>query len=176
MDRNDLQGLSVYAAKELTQAMLSQMERIDKLAKMSKAPTTTVTKAKSFVSKAGKSTAKRTKAGKVAHSNIRTEVNANAFSNAAQAQKDNAPLPLLAAFADALCRSLAKTLHDDYAAEKLRQIAQAVSNISLEEDRSAVRRVQFELGEIAKRAEGWNKRITPSNEKVVPLKQLEDRA
>jgi hypothetical protein len=176
MDRSDLAGLSVAAARELTQAMLSQMERIDKLAKVSQSPAESVKKAKGFVSKAGKSTAKRAKKGEVSTKSIRTEVNANAFTNAAKARKGNAPLPLLKAFADALCRSLSKILHDDYAAEKLDQVAKAVAQISLEEDRAAVRRVQFELVEVRKRADRWHTRITPVNEKLVPLKQLEDRA
>ena len=174
LNRSDLNGLSIKAARELTQAMLSQMERIDKMAKVSKAPATSVQKAKGYVSTAGKSAAKRTKAGEVATTNIRTEVNANAFGNAAKARKGNTPVPLLAAFADALCRSLTKTLNDDYASEKLEQIAKAVSQITMEEDHAAIRRVQFELVEVGKRADRWNKRITPSREKVVSLKQVED--
>ena len=176
MDRKDLAGLSVSSARELTQAMLSQMERIDKMARITKAPAASVEKAKGYVSKAGKVTAKRTKQGQVATRNIRTEVNSNAFTNAANARKANAALPLLKAFADALCKSLTKTLNDDYAAEKLGQIAKAVAQITLEEDRAAVRRVQFELVEVRKRADRWHTRITPVNEKLVPLKQLEDRA
>lgn len=175
LNRKDLRGLSVSAARELTQSLISQMERIDKMAKLSNAPAASVQKAKGFVASAGKVTAERTRKGEVATKSIRMEVNANAFNNAAKARKGNTPMPLLSAFADALCRSLTKVLQDDYASEKLQQIANAVAQITLEEDRAAVRRVQFELVEVRKRADRWNNRITPSGSKLVPLK-LEDRA
>lgn len=175
LDRKDLIGLNVKTARELTGALVSQMKLVDNMAKISKAPATSVTKAKGFVAKAGKVAAERSRRGEVSTKGIRMEVSSNAFSELAKARKSETQLPLLTAFADALCRSLAKTLHDDYAAEKLSQIARAVASIVMEEDHAAVRRVQFELEEVAKRATKWGKRITPNREKVVSLTKLEDK-
>ena len=176
LNRNDLRGLTINAARELTQSVLSQMDRIDKMASLTKNATpTSVKQAKGFVAAAGKATANRVRAGQVSHRGIRGEVAANAFTKAVERHKADAPLPLLSAFADAVCRSLSKTLVDDYAAEKLQQIAKAIVQITLEADFAAIRRVQFELQEISKRAGTWERRITPSKEKIVSLKQLEDK-
>jgi hypothetical protein len=170
LDRNDLRGLSTHAAKELTQAMVSQMDRIDKLAKVSKAPAESAKKAKKHVSKAGKVTAKRVREGTVAKNAIRAEVGANAFTSAAEAAKGDAPLPLFGAFADALCRSIGKILVEGYTAEKLVQVYHALNSITLEDDRVAVRRVQFELEELTKRSAMWARRMAPSGEKLVAIK------
>jgi hypothetical protein len=76
---------------------------------------------------------------------------------------------LLAAFADSLCRTLGKMLSDDYANEKLTQIYTALGNVTLEADHAALRKVQFELGELAKRSGLWINRITPPSKKFVSI-------
>jgi ParB-like nuclease domain len=176
LERRDLRGLSTHAARELTGAMLSQMKLVENMGKLTKADSKSVAHGKKFVSTAGKHAAEKVRKGITPTSGIRMEVHANTFTSAAkQAKEDSRQLPLLGAFAEALRRHLAKILNDDYAAEKLAQIHKAIGQITLEEDHASVRGVQFELGEVVKRAERWSKRITPSREKVVSLKQLEDK-
>lgn len=163
LNRDDLRGLSVRSALQLTQAMVAQMDQVDNLATMAgtKASAKHVEKAKGFVSNAGKVTATRLREGTVSTANIRSEVNYNAFQNAAKTAKSNMPLPILKAFAHSLCASINKMLTVDSSGDKLVEVRKALSMITLDEDREAIRRIQFELDELAKRSTRWSKRIEP---------------
>ena len=178
LNRDDLRGLATFSARELTRAMLKQMKQVDDHAYISKAPAKSVAKAKSFVAKAGKITAKNVREGKVATKHISIEVHSNAYADAAKAHKaGNAPLPQFKVFADTLVLSIRKMIAEDASYDKLVLIAKVLGEAAPihEDDHLAVLRIQNELEELGKRANRWAKKMTPATgtANVVPLKQLE---
>ena len=82
------------------------------------------------------------------------------------------PSPLFAVFARDVANNLERTLATDGNAEKLARIEEVLSQLSLQEDWEALRRLDLELMNLSLRSESWRNRLKPSQEKVVQLKRL----
>jgi ParB/RepB/Spo0J family partition protein len=170
----DLEGLSVSGAQQVVERVLSRIEMIERLGKKGGRPTEEMDTHKRQVADAGRSVAKDYREGKVANREIKPEIDYRAVKEAAKADK---PSPLFAPFAKEVAESIHKMLVDDRAAAKLADIEQALPIMTLEEDRLALRRIDFALAEHEETTGKWRKRLAVKGQKVVPFKLLskEDR-
>jgi ParB/Sulfiredoxin domain len=168
--RDDLRDMSVKAAKEIVERAQSRMEQLERLGKKTERPAREIETAKRQVGKGAKKTANEYRKGNVAARDLRGRVDTNAYA----ASRDVKPSPLFALFARSLADSIHKLLVDDSAAEKLEQIANAIPRMSLDEDKAALRRIDFALAEHEITTGNWRKRLAPKG-RVLPFKLLKDQ-
>jgi hypothetical protein len=166
--REDLRDLSVKSAREIVARSSARIAEIDKLAKVTQRPAEEVKAAKELVGKAAVTTAGKVRDGSVAQRDLRSQVDVEAMRHARQDKVK--PSPLFAVFAKGLSDSLEKMLQHDAAADRLTEIANAVGMVTMDEDREVLRRVDFNLGEVAARAVKWQKKLIPAEKKIVSLK------
>lgn len=167
--REDLSGMPVYAAKEITERAQSRMEQLEKLGKQTERPAREIETAKRQVGKGAKQTAKDYRKGDVAKNDLRGRVDANTWD----ASRSAKPSPLFALFARSLADGIHKLLVNDSAATKLEQIADALPKMTMDEDKAALRRIDFALAEHEITTGGWRKKLAPRG-RVVPFKLLKD--
>jgi ParB-like chromosome segregation protein Spo0J len=170
IDRNDLRGLSVFAAKEILQRTNARIEQTKAFAEKTQRPAHEVEQATDAIAKAAKITARQVRDGEVTQKELRAKVDENAYRVAVESKVKESPL--FAAFGNNLVASLEKMLKDDAAAEKLQNVVDALPVIRQEQDREVVRSIEYWLGEVALRAQSWQKKTIPTDEKVVVLKSI----
>ena len=157
INRVDLSGLGVHQALRIVDRAASRMGQLDKAGKDFNRPKKEIETAKKQVAKAAVITAENARKGKVATSELRGEVDVQAHKVAARSKTKQSPL--FGVFGKALADGIEKMLHTDSAATKLQNIVDALNNLTMEEDAATVRRVDFQLGELSKRADAWQKRL-----------------
>lgn len=172
MAREQFTELTVHSARELAENTWARMERIDKGAAISKTPLKEVKAAKEFVGKAAAHVARQVRSGDIAPRDIRGHVGMATFNLAAKANKVG---PIFRDFCNEVADSLRRTINNDADGEKLLKIEEALSQISILEDWQALRRLQMELVNLGERSERWHNRLTPTKEKVVQLRALENK-
>lgn len=171
----DLEGLSVTAAGQVVDRVLSRHEMIDKLGKMGGRPAKEIETHKRQVTDAGRSVARDYKEGNVANRNIKTEIDYRAVKDATKEQKAT---PIFAMFAREVADRIHKMMVDDWVAERLIEVEKALPLMSMEEDKLALRRIDFALAEHEETTGKWRHRlVAEKGKKVVPFKLLksEDR-
>jgi ParB/RepB/Spo0J family partition protein len=166
LDREDLRGMSVRSAREIVERTQARIEQLDKIGKETRRPAKEIEAAKEQVGKGAQETARQQRAGQLAHKDLRGQVDVNAYQFAKQSEKIG---PLLSVFAKGLADSLAKLLKDDIAAQKLTQIHEALGDVTLDEDKQIIARLDFELAGIGTRSHMWQRRLTLPSTKVVNL-------
>ena len=166
LERKDLDGVSVRTARDIVGRALSRIDSITKMAKLSGATAKDVEHAKALVGKGVKATVYEAKKGTVPASQIASRVDVNTM-RAAGRSKEKAT-PLFEAFGHKLAQDLRKVLESDGAADKLNEIAKALKHVTDEGDKVILRRIDYELGELAGRATRWRKRLTPNNVQSFP--------
>lgn len=166
LERSDLADLSVNVARDIVERALSRMESIDRQGKLAGAQAKDIVRAKSFVSKGVKATAGEVREGKIAKSQIRSSVDMNTL-RAADRNKEKAPL-LFVAFGYKLAESINRTLASDNDAEKLAEIVKVLDYVIDESDKTILRQIDFELGELSVRATTWRKRLAADKVKPFP--------
>lgn len=169
--RADFIDQTVKSALQMAERAWSRIEQIEKLGKESQRPRGEIEQAKQRYGQSVSETARQVRSESVANRDIRSRVDFNAAARTA----GDAPSPLFVVFANAVADNLRRTLQNDSDADKLVEIERVLSQIGLLEDWEALRRLDVELFNLARRAEGWQKRLIPSQEKVVQLKRLESR-
>jgi len=97
---------------------------------------------------------------------LRGQVDVNAYRHAREAKKQS---PLFAKFAKDASESVAKFLDSDKLAEKLSEIQKNLGMLSLDDDKQALKRLDYELEALGERAGIWRKRLTPNGKKVTHL-------
>ena len=167
--RADLTGLAVFAAKEIVERAQSRMEQLERLGKQTSRPAREIETAKKQVGKGAQRTATEYRKGNVANRDLRGRVDVNAY----RAAKDTKASPLFAMFARSLADAIHKMLAEDSTAEKLEQIAKTIPKMTLDEDRAALRRIDFALAEHEIKTADWRKRLAPRG-RVIPFKLLKD--
>jgi hypothetical protein len=169
LSRETFADLNVTQARNIAQSTLARMEQIEKIAAGSARPRREIENAKQKYGQAATETAQQVRSGSVVHRDIRSRVDFNAAARTAGER----PSPLFAVFANAVADNLRRTLQTDSDAQKLTEIEKVLHNLSLLEDWEAYRRLDVELLNLSKRAEGWHKRLIPPQEKIVQFKALE---
>ena len=170
MVRSDLEGLSVKSAKEIVTRAQSRMEQISKMAAQTQRPAKEVEHAKQMVAKGAKATAGQVQRGEIAQKDLRAKVDVNAYKAAAESKAK--PSPLFAVFGASVANSIDGMLKSDGAAQRLEEIVKVVNSVTMSEDFDVLRKIDFYLGEVSIRAQGWQKRLIPSEKKVTPLKSI----
>lgn len=173
MQQADFEGLSVKAAEELAERVISRVEMIERLGEKGGRPAREIAADKRHVANAARSVARDYREGTIAKSNIRQEIDYRAVKTATEKQKAS---PLFAAFAKEVADSIHRMLVDDRAAEKLTEMERALHLVTLEEDRLALRRIDFALAEHELTTGKWRTRLTPKGETVVPFSLLKREA
>lgn len=172
LSRDDLQGLSVKAAKEIVERAQSRIEIIEKASEEIGRPKKEREQAKDSIAKAAKKTAQQARDGEVAQRDLRGKVDINAWEAAnASKVKDS---PLFAIFGKALCDSLNKMLKTDTNAEKLKQVSAAINKVSLRDDLEILDQLRLELSWLKERVSDWETRLIPTEKKVSPFKTVEN--
>jgi len=167
--RHDFIDLSVRTAKDLTERAFSRIAQIEKVGRESGRSRLEIERTKEKYGQSVVETAAQFRTGKLLQRDIRSRVDFNAMART----RGEAPSPLFAVFANAVADNLKRTLNTDSDSDKLAEIEIVLGQISLLEDWEALRRLDVELINLARRAEGWQKRLIPSKEKVVQLQRLE---
>jgi ParB-like chromosome segregation protein Spo0J len=170
MVRSDLEGLSVRAAKEIVTRAQSRMEQISKMAAQTQRPAKEVEHAKQMVAKGAKATAGQVQRGEIAQKDLRAKVDVNTYKAAAETKAK--PSPLFAVFGASVANSIDGMLKSDGAAQRLEEIVKVVNSVTMSEDFDVLRKIDFYLGEVSIRAQGWQKRLIPSEKKITPLKSI----
>lgn len=166
LDRGILADTTVRAGRAVVERAQTRMEQLNEMATQGKRPTAELEAAKTQVAKAVKKTFVQSNAGKVALKDLASQVDINAYQFARKAKKQT---PLFALFGKTLASSLAKLLKDDANSVKLEQVCTSVAEVTLDDDKQIVKRLDFELGALGERAEIWRKRITLTEKKVTRL-------
>jgi hypothetical protein len=170
VERADLADLTVNEAREICERAQANIERIDKAGKAMGTPAAHTAAAKKAVGKSVKTTAKQSRDGTVAQKDLRGQVDVNAYKHAnASKTKDT---PLFAIFGNSLANSLNKMLQTDKTHEKLLEVISAIPQVSSEDDKGVVRRLSFELHELADRAKGYGKKMVLTDQRVTPLTSI----
>lgn len=168
MEREDLIDLTVNEAREILTRAAANIARIDKAGKALGTPAAHTKAAKDAVAKSVKTTAKQSREGEVAKKDLRGRVDVNAYKHAASSKVKQTPL--FEVFGKALADGIRKMLSNDVTADKLREVIKALPEVYDEADKIIVRRLVFELGELADRASGHQRKLESSGvAKVVPL-------
>ena len=168
INRVDLVDLTVHEAREILTRAAANIARIDKAGKALGTPAAHTKAAKDAVAKAVKTTAKQSREGVVANKDLRGRVDVNAYKHAASSKMRQTPL--FDMFGKALANGIRKMLKSDITAEKLNEVIKALPQVRDEADKIVVRRLVFELGELANRASGHqNKLEIGGSAKVIPL-------
>lgn len=170
INRNDLRSLSVKAAREIVARASARIEQTKAIAQKTDRPEHEVKQATQAIAKAAQITARQVRDGEVTQKELRSKVDENAYKVAIQSKVKESPL--FAAFGTNLVASLEKMLKDDSAAERLQSIVDALPVIRQEQDKEIVRNIDYWLGEVALRAQNWQKKTVPTSEKVVALKAI----
>jgi hypothetical protein len=166
--RDQFDGLSVSSVRDIVQRALTRIEQIEKLGEKNNRPKQETEAAKKHVAKAVGKVARDVKAGKISAKHIGSQVDRETYDLAKEAKKQS---PLFAVFGKAVEAQIRKMLKADVTGAKLSQIIESLDLITMEEDVQIVRRIEFELSELSKRAESWRKRLIPTSEKVVSIHQ-----
>lgn len=167
IDRADLVELTVNEAREICGRAQANIERIEKAGKALGTPAAHTAAAKKAVGKSVKTTARDSRDGVVAQKDLRGQVDVNAYKHAnASKTKDT---PLFAIFGNSLANSLNKMLQTDKTHEKLLEVISAIPQVVSEDDKGVVRRLSFELYELADRAKGYGKKMVLTDQRVTPL-------
>jgi hypothetical protein len=169
VQREEFRELNVVSARNLAERTWLRLEQIEKVGDGSKRPRMEIEHAKQKYRQAFVETAEQVRRGSIIQRDIRSRVD----FNAAARTRGEKPSPLFAVFANAVADNLRRTLQTDSDAQKLTEIEKVLHNLSLLEDWEAYRRLDVELLNLSKRAEGWHKRLIPPQEKIVQFKALE---
>jgi ParB-like nuclease domain len=164
--REDLGSMTVYAALEIVERTQSRMEQLEKLGTQSKRPRKEIDDAKEQMGKGAKETARQLRDGQIAQRELRGQVDVNAYRHAKESHKVG---PLLSVFAKGLADNLGKMLKDDATARKLQAINDVLGDVTLDEDKQLLARIDFELGEVGSRSVMWQRRMTLPANRVVNL-------
>jgi ParB family chromosome partitioning protein len=167
ISRTDLRGLSVAAAQELVGRAQNRMEQMEKLATQNRTPRRQIESAKQHIGKAVVTAAESFKQGKVAHRDLRGEVDANAYRYARDSGVRNTPL--FASFGATLVAQIERILNIDSTAEKLDDIRKSLADITETSDWQVVQKVDLALEQVGDRAANWRKKLIPPGKKIVPL-------
>lgn len=164
--RDDLTGLSVEGVRLVVERTLSRMEQIERIGKTQQQPRQDIDEAKRHISTGAKETARQYSEGRITKAAVRGQVDVNAYRFAREAKKQS---PLFAQFARNVADSISKFLQDDTHSAKLVEIQKALDQLALDDDRQALKRLDYELEALGDRAATWRKRLTPSEKKVSHL-------
>lgn len=169
LSRDDLAGIPISIGFQIVERAQARMEQLEALGKQGKRSTGEIEGAKQQVGKGAKETVRQYKDGQLSQNELRGQVDVNAYRHARKSKKVG---PLLTVFAKNLADSLAKLLKDDTNASKLAEIQKVVADITLDEDKQLLARIDFELGSLVERSQMWQRRIVPLSSKVVSLQQI----
>ena len=167
--RDDLGGVSVRAGREIVERAQTRIEQLEELGKQGKRSAGEIEGAKQQVGKGAKETVRQHKEGQLSHNELRGQVDVNAYRHARRSKKTG---PLLTVFARNLAGSLAKLLKDDTNAGKLAEIQKVVADITLDEDKQLLARIDFELNALVERSQMWQRRMVLPSSKIVSLQQI----
>lgn len=170
MARSDFANLTVKGALDIAERALARIEQLDRIGRNSARSAHEIEAGKRYIGRGASDTARQLRAGLVPAKETRNKVDFNAGIRAGRGSK---PSPLFAVFANAIADNLKRTLHLDSDASKLAEIEKVLPQINMLEDWEALRRLDVELLNLGKRTEGWRRRLTPSQEKIIQLKALE---
>jgi hypothetical protein len=147
------------------------MKQLEKLAKKTNRPKKEVERVKRQVAKGATLAAKSARKGEVAAKDLRSEVDVQTHKVAARSKIKESPL--FSVFGKALSDSLEKMLSNDATAKKLQNIVDALNNITMEDDAAMVRRINFDLAELSKRSDAWQKKLILNKVQQVQFPMLE---
>jgi len=164
--REDFANLTVEAARHVAERAFSRIKQIEEIGKSQKQGRKDIEDAKEHIATGAAETARQIREGHVANNDIRGQVDVNAYRYAREANKQS---PLFAKFARNAADSIAKFLESDKLTEKLSEIQKNLTMLTLDDDRQALKRLDYELEALSERAGIWRKRLTPSDKKVSHL-------
>src|SRR4029453_5947054 len=163
INRSDLEGLSVMDARKICERATTRMKQMELVGKLRKVPDEEIHAIKTDVSRAVKSVAGDSRQGLIASNALAGEVDAKAYRYAADAKCRQ---PFLAQFLRTVCGQVEKMLNTDVTAQKLKSIIQSIKEIERPEDKSALVRLEFELGRLSQEALEKQNKITKQSAKM----------
>jgi hypothetical protein len=147
LSRDDLRGLYTSDAQEIVGRAQFRMEQMEQLATKSRAPRSEIEAAKRHIGNAATTTATSLKEGKLAHRDLRGQVDLHAYRFARDAKVQS---PLFAAFGKSLVEQIERMLNTDVMAEKLGEVRKARRDGIFSDDTAA--RTQRSKRDIARDA------------------------
>jgi hypothetical protein len=166
LTREDLTGSSVEGVRLVVERALSRMEQLERIMKTQQQPRRDIDEAKRHIATGAKETARQYREGKITKDAVRGQVDVNSYRHAREAKKQS---PLFAKFAKDAADSIERLLQKDTLAEKMAEIQKNLELLTLDDDRQALKRLDYELEALADRAGIWRKRLTPVDKKVSHL-------
>jgi hypothetical protein len=171
--RNQLEDLTVRAVREICARIIAQQETVERMAAKTQRPAAEVEETKKIIGRAGGRVANKVRAGKVAHTNIRGEVDAEAFATAKEAKKQ---MPLFSLFGKSLIDQVDKVATKyDSIGQKFHEIKGSLNQITERSDVEIVKKIAFACELASKRFDDWQTTFTNPKTKVVKLKAIENR-
>jgi hypothetical protein len=166
MAREDFANLTVDAARLIAERAWARMQQIETVGKTQKQKREDIDEAKSHIAAGARLTAKQAREGDVSNNDLRGQVDVNSYEQAREAKKQS---PLFAKFAKDAAKTIAKFINTDKFAEKLAQIQKSLDLLTLDDDKQALERLDYELKALGDRTGIWRKRLTPADKKVSRL-------
>jgi hypothetical protein len=144
------------------------MQQFDALGKKTQRSPATIEKAKRHIAKALKETARRARQGSVLQKDIKGTVDVEAYRSARQSRATR-DTPLFEVFGNTLANNIARMLDKGTTPDRLDEVCKVLGDVTLDDDKRIVARLNFELGQLCERAATWRKRVTLPEHKVTTL-------
>jgi hypothetical protein len=165
-------GMTVYQVESIAGAALNRMHQVAELAKQNRATSRQMETAQRHIAKAAAYTAEQSRAGKIAQRDLRTSVDLNTYRFASESKKQS---PLFAVFGKALIEQIERMLNNDAASEKLAEVRKARPDITENEDKHVVQRLDLALEQLGDRAADWRKKLVHPAKKIVPPSAIQGK-
>jgi ParB/RepB/Spo0J family partition protein len=158
MTRKDLEGLTVFVAKELATRAHQRIKQVTKLAKEKPGRFTDdeLEEVKADIGKGAKITAKKVREERVLQKDIRAEVDHQTHRAGVGRKKQS---PLFNQYAKTITDSLSKMLRTDAMSDKLGEVVKAIPKVELKEDYRSLALITSDLERVGKRAFEWQAKI-----------------
>jgi ParB/RepB/Spo0J family partition protein len=168
--RSHLEGLSVQKVEAICATTYTRMQQMEALGRQNKAPAHDIEAAKRHIGRAAAFTADKAAKGEIAERDLRSKVDLNTYRFAREAKVQS---PLFAAFGKMLIEQIERTLNTDSIAEKLAEVRKALPDLTENDDRQMVEKLDLALEQLGGRAADWRKKLI--HPKVVPLAPVSGR-
>jgi hypothetical protein len=169
--RSRYDGMSVYDVESIANAAYNRMRQASELGRQNKASAKEIAEAHRQVAKAASKTIDDMKAGTVARRDLRAQVDLNIYRYARESKRTS---PLFTAFGNSVLAQIERMLNTDTVADRLLEIRKAIPDLTENEDKQVVQRLDFALEQLGDRAEDWRSKLNPKK-KIVPLTPVTGR-
>jgi ParB/RepB/Spo0J family partition protein len=174
LQRENLVGLTVRAARELCQGIMAEHALIEQLGKLHKSSEREIKQAKNYANKTAEGIADDLRKGNINTKEVRGEISGRSFSSARKAKNAS---PYLHLVGPKLIAAISKLAKGDKLNKKFHDIKKSLDRFEIKktDDLEIIKRIANECGYASNRFDEWERIFTEPRMKIVPLKAIEKK-